>query len=98
LAVYGALYSSPYSLIFPGDLSMKIVLSILFLSFTLYGAEKKENQDPAVHDGKPTGGVRWTTPGPKHPSVIAAHEAQKLKQFEETRRCCFCIKLKKRTT
>jgi hypothetical protein len=75
---------------------MKIILSILCLSFTLYGAEKKEEQDPAVHNARPTNSVRWTTSGAKHPSVIAAHEAQKLKQFEETRRCCWCIKLKKR--
>lgn len=76
---------------------MKIILSIVCFCFTLYGAEKKEPQDQAVHNGKPThGSIRWTTPGAKHPSVIAAHEAQKLKQFEETRKCCWCIKLKKR--
>jgi hypothetical protein len=77
---------------------MKIILSILCFSFTLYGAENKEDTDRGVHNGKAPRSVRLTTPGPRHPSVIAAHEAARLKNLEETRRCCFCIKLKKRPT
>lgn len=77
---------------------MKIVLSILCLSFTLFGSEKKEDQDQSVHDGKPTYETRRIGPGPKHPAVIAAHAAANQNNKEETRRCGFCTKQKNRPT